>query len=251
MTEPMHPEVSESSEVHTAAATNAAPSAPQRRRPVPAAQTFNSRSPERMERLLTVAGARLAQRQLEQQALRAVEQESAEAVAMHQMGARAAERVAHQTVSPPSLEPRQEELVRAFLNVAGEVSEVLASDDLEAYNQSVARLPLAVTPLVAEFRSPHPWSARVERLSTVSRASAAKDLEQARRQFLVFSTQVVEFGKLVIPVIQGAEQPKLFHCPMAPAPGVWLQSEGPLRNPYFGSRMLSCGEEIALKPSEG
>jgi hypothetical protein len=39
--------------------------------------------------------------------------------------------------------------------------------------------------------------------------------------------------------------PKVYHCPMAPKPGLWIQTKGPLRNPFFGSEMLECGKEVA------
>jgi hypothetical protein len=29
---------------------------------------------------------------------------------------------------------------------------------------------------------------------------------------------------------------------MAPAPGSWLQKEDKVRNPYYGTLMLECGE---------
>jgi len=31
---------------------------------------------------------------------------------------------------------------------------------------------------------------------------------------------------------------------MAPQPGFWIQTNSPLRNPYFGSEMLDCGSEV-------
>jgi hypothetical protein len=31
---------------------------------------------------------------------------------------------------------------------------------------------------------------------------------------------------------------------MAPKPGLWMQSKGPLANPYFGAAMLRCGQEV-------
>ena len=34
---------------------------------------------------------------------------------------------------------------------------------------------------------------------------------------------------------------KIYHCPMAPKPGLWFQAKGPLHNPYYGAEMLSCG----------
>ena len=32
--------------------------------------------------------------------------------------------------------------------------------------------------------------------------------------------------------------------PGAPSKGLWMQLEGPLRNPYFGAEMIDCGTEI-------
>lgn len=62
------------------------------------------------------------------------------------------------------------------------------------------------------------------------------------------------FGKLWAPmkiVAQGAKTEALApegglelvvaFCPMAPAPGRWIQSETQLANPYYGSQMLRCG----------
>ena len=38
----------------------------------------------------------------------------------------------------------------------------------------------------------------------------------------------------------------VFECPMAPVAGKgrWLQRTGELKNPFLGSRMLTCGEEL-------
>ena len=37
---------------------------------------------------------------------------------------------------------------------------------------------------------------------------------------------------------------KIYHCPMAPKPGLWMQVNGPLANPFYGKKMLKCGEEV-------
>lgn len=40
---------------------------------------------------------------------------------------------------------------------------------------------------------------------------------------------------------------KIYKCPMAPKPGqtaFWIQLQGPLRNPYYGSQMIDCGSEV-------
>jgi membrane fusion protein, copper/silver efflux system len=39
---------------------------------------------------------------------------------------------------------------------------------------------------------------------------------------------------------------KVFQCPMAPVlkKGRWVQKDGPLKNPFFGKAMLTCGSEL-------
>ena len=40
-----------------------------------------------------------------------------------------------------------------------------------------------------------------------------------------------------------------FYCPMVPGGGGdWLQQNGELVNPYFGSEMLRCGERVQALP---
>ncbi|HEX2851678.1 MAG TPA: efflux RND transporter periplasmic adaptor subunit [Opitutaceae bacterium] len=68
------------------------------------------------------------------------------------------------------------------------------------------------------------------------------DLKAARRSFEVWSTTVADLARphrehLGI---------KVYECPMAPVlkKGRWVQKEGPLKNPFFGSLMLTCGSEL-------
>ena len=37
----------------------------------------------------------------------------------------------------------------------------------------------------------------------------------------------------------------LFQCPMAPGYQRWVQTNAALRNPYFGKKMLECGEAVS------
>jgi hypothetical protein len=44
---------------------------------------------------------------------------------------------------------------------------------------------------------------------------------------------------------------KIYQCPMAdravpgaPSVGFWLQTQAPLRNPFFGAPMIDCGTEV-------
>jgi membrane fusion protein, copper/silver efflux system len=41
------------------------------------------------------------------------------------------------------------------------------------------------------------------------------------------------------------------YCPMVPGGGGdWMQRKEPLRNPYWGSEMLECGEVVARHPEK-
>lgn len=70
------------------------------------------------------------------------------------------------------------------------------------------------------------------------------DLKAARRDFAYFSTAVTDLVRT-----NGVQQTAGFHvfqCPMAPGIGTgrWLQRSTVLKNPFYGSAMLECGEEI-------
>lgn len=78
----------------------------------------------------------------------------------------------------------------------------------------------------------------------------AEDIESARKAFEPVSNfliRVVEANGLPagVDLIRA-------HCPMAFdwAGADWLQSPGPLRNPYFGATMLECGDEVPLRLPE-
>ncbi|QDV52303.1 efflux RND transporter periplasmic adaptor subunit [Gimesia fumaroli] len=69
-------------------------------------------------------------------------------------------------------------------------------------------------------------------------------LEEARKKFKPISHAVV---KLATQVRGGETKPPFHHffCPMVPqGGGDWLQSDHKLLNPYFGSKMLHCGELV-------
>ena len=65
----------------------------------------------------------------------------------------------------------------------------------------------------------------------------AADLEAARKAFARLSESVIAAAKA-----QGWQGlgVKLAYCPMVDAS--WLQKEQQIRNPYYGSSMLTCGE---------
>jgi 6-phosphogluconate dehydrogenase (decarboxylating) len=64
----------------------------------------------------------------------------------------------------------------------------------------------------------------------------AGDIKKAREAFGKLSTALIPAVKAA----GGIEGLKLGYCPMVAAP--WLQKDGQVRNPYYGSAMLTCGE---------
>ncbi len=94
------------------------------------------------------------------------------------------------------------------------------------------------------------WMALAKRLKQAAQAArSAKSIEDARGAFAALSKAVVDlesgFGH------EGAEKHFEVFCPMARggegAP--WLQKTEDVRNPYFGSDMLECGD--VMKSYEG
>lgn len=73
--------------------------------------------------------------------------------------------------------------------------------------------------------------------------SASKDIQQQRERFVTFSANMYALAKAV----KLTTEPVYYaYCPMKKA--YWLSSEAAIKNPYFGSSMLTCGKiEETLK----
>lgn len=69
------------------------------------------------------------------------------------------------------------------------------------------------------------------------RISETRDLKRQREYFANFSINMAEVAR----AIKLSQQPiYLQYCPMKKAS--WLSSEKAIKNPYYGSSMLSCGQ---------
>ena len=149
------------------------------------------------------------------------------------------------TALPPLTEPERE-AVAQFLPVAHGVTQALTADNVGDYNQYATKLPAALTRLTAVFTNAPRWQALVEKVASAGQLGNAADLASARQAFLPFSMAAVEFIKAA-----RTQEPfktvKVYKCPMAPKPGqtgYWIQLQGPLRNPFYGSEMIDCGSEV-------
>ena len=96
------------------------------------------------------------------------------------------------------------------------------------------------------------WGEQGRRLGTAAPLAQASDLQAARKGFYPLSTAATELAAQLRRADRTFDDFKIFACPMAQsavptaltAEGRWLQIGGPLRNPYFGAEMLTCGEEV-------
>jgi Cu(I)/Ag(I) efflux system membrane fusion protein len=92
-----------------------------------------------------------------------------------------------------------------------------------------------------------------ELASTVEKATDTEDISALRSEFYPVSRR---FARIVRDFGPAGERPVFeFRCPMAfdNRGATWLQRKKELRNPYFGSSMLRCGELVRTftPPAEG
>jgi len=106
-----------------------------------------------------------------------------------------------------------------------DAADALASDDYVRYEKSFP----AVTAAAQNFSA----------LPPLDRGS---DLKSARRSFEPWSTAVADLLK----PHRAQLGLKIFQCPMSPVShtGRWVQRGEPLKNPFFGSSMANCGDEV-------
>ncbi|HSR69005.1 MAG TPA: hypothetical protein VLU25_13795 [Acidobacteriota bacterium] len=102
-----------------------------------------------------------------------------------------------------------------------EIQQALAADQLDQAKEAASGLAEITQGEIAEL---------------AAQAAQASQLSELRQTFITLSDKVIE---------QGGElgNYKVAFCPMANdnQGARWLQKEGAIRNPYYGSEMLECG----------
>jgi hypothetical protein len=143
-----------------------------------------------------------------------------------------------------ALTETQAAAAKSFINAAAAVGGSLAADNLAEFNRTIVEAASTLERLWRSLPPGHPWLPSLDRISRQGKLIPAGDLAEARKEFLVFSAAVSEFASSARHQHDALKLVKLYRCPMAPQPGFWIQTNAPLRNPYFGSEMLDCGNEI-------
>lgn len=151
--------------------------------------------------------------------------------------------------------------------VPAEVAPVAVSDEavaalrpmLTAYDQAHAALTSDKLDGVAEAGRAIAEAARAGRALVTDQTLAAwlSDLEMKGRMLEGTDIEAVrltygELSKALVGVVSAVaplrEGRFVFQCPMAKGYQKWTQREPSLRNPYFGSAMLTCGDESGWAP---
>lgn len=117
---------------------------------------------------------------------------------------------------------------------------LLAADDLAGYRKHLPALRSAVaTYLTAAVSAAGGPLAKV-----AGSLSDPEDLKAAHRDFAPVSTAVADLARAT--GLHRAAGLHLYECTMAPVIGTgrWLQRAAGVRNPFYGSAMLECGEEL-------
>ena len=152
--------------------------------------------------------------------------------------------------SRPEFTEHQQMAVSDVITLAHNLAAALAADNVEQFNELTTKVAPAVEHLTTAFAEAGDWKSTVEKLESAAKFQPTKDLKQARRMFQPFAAAVVELGRAA------RQQPafasvKVFRCPMtdqaypgAPQSAMWIQTNAPLRNPFFGSEMIDCGSEV-------
>ncbi len=130
---------------------------------------------------------------------------------------------------------RPSDSTRAIVTSYLEIQDQLASDHFENVKGPAKTLAAQAVALGNEGTSLAKAAAAFEK---------AADIKAARAAFGPLSTAVIERVK-ADGSKEAAADLRLAYCPMAG--NWWLQREERLRNPYYGTAMLTCGEFKPLK----
>jgi Cu(I)/Ag(I) efflux system membrane fusion protein len=144
---------------------------------------------------------------------------------------------------PTEAQPHDEAaygLLKALVFAAADAAAALAADDLAGYQQALPALREAQAAYLAGFAP----ASRGPLGEISGKLVEGPDLDAARRAFEPVSTAVADLARGEH--VHHREGISIFQCPMTPVLGTgrWLSRSDQLRNPFFGSAMLECGEGV-------
>ncbi len=145
----------------------------------------------------------------------------------------------------------QRQTAQSFLALAEAVTKALSDDQPDQFNQQAAKLHAALPELLKAFEEAKAWHPLLEKIEATGHLESAADLAAARKEFFPFSQAVADLVRQLRSRESQFKSLKIYQCPMAnravpgaPAVGFWMQTQAPLRNPFFGATMIDCGTEV-------
>lgn len=150
-----------------------------------------------------------------------------------------------------ALNDAQKSSIADFVKVADAMAAALGADDLTAFTTAGKPAMETTAAMVKLLRPNAAPDAALDALDVARHFHGIADLKSARLAFHQFSTAATA---VLEPLRKAAGMPEfqLYECPMVnqAIPGVpkqarWIQTNGrELKNPFFGTEMPDCGEEI-------
>lgn len=119
------------------------------------------------------------------------------------------------------------------------MQEALAGDSVAVVSGQAAKLAAEAEAILKAERE-KPTLDAIEDLEAVvvaAKGMKATEIQELREQFKAVSHAV---GRLV--GRQTVAGHGIYYCPMADA--YWVQKSGAVKNPYYGAKMLGCGEVV-------
>ena len=119
------------------------------------------------------------------------------------------------------------------------MQEALAGDSVAKVNEQAAKVATEAEAILTA-KGEKPSLEAIEGLEAVvaaAKATNAAEVKALREQFKALSFAV---AKLVEK--QAVAGHGIYFCPMADA--YWIQKSGAVKNPYYGAKMLGCGEVV-------
>ncbi|MBI2518609.1 MAG: efflux RND transporter periplasmic adaptor subunit [Opitutae bacterium] len=132
------------------------------------------------------------------------------------------------------------EQLKALAFTAADAAALLAADDFTGYQKHLPAFRAALQAYLASSEDATRGPLGKFKDGLPDRA----DLRSARRDFEPLSTALADLAREHH--LHHREGFHVFECPMAPVLGTgrWLSRGDQTRNPFFGSAMLECGEEL-------
>lgn len=134
----------------------------------------------------------------------------------------------------------QHKTLSPMLNVYLDLKNELVAGNSANASKAATSLNSLITALDVKALSATEWKLvepmKQQLLADASTIAEAKDLGKQRTSFASLSTQMIVLAKAV-----SLSDKELYvdYCPMKKSS--WLSLEKPIRNPYYGNAMLSCG----------